>query len=51
MGWGERNGKSYYNCKERDGDGVRSVYVGVSDTARLIAQLDAMRQGAPHLRF
>jgi hypothetical protein len=51
MGWEERNGKSYYNRKERDGYGVRSVYVGWGDTAQLIAQLDGIRQGAPHLRF
>ena len=40
MGWEERNGKSYYYRKERDGSRVRSVYVGSGEVARLLAQLD-----------
>jgi hypothetical protein len=42
MGWETRGGNSYYYRKERDGGSVRSVYVGSGETARLIAQLDAM---------
>jgi len=43
MGWEDRNGRSYYYRKERAGGRVRSVYVGGGETARLIAQLDAMQ--------
>jgi hypothetical protein len=43
MGWEYRNGKSYYYRKERDGERVRSVYVGSNDTAQLIAQLDELQ--------
>jgi hypothetical protein len=41
MGWEDRNGRSYYYRKERDGGRVRSVYVGGGEVAGLIAQLDA----------
>jgi hypothetical protein len=44
MAWEDRNGKSYYYRKERDGDRVRSVYVGGGETARLIAQLDEIER-------
>jgi hypothetical protein len=43
MGWEMRGGKQYYYRKEREGGRVRSVYVGRGETARLIAQLEAMR--------
>ncbi len=43
MGWENRNGKSYYYRKEREGASVRSVYVGSGETARLIAQLDELQ--------
>jgi hypothetical protein len=43
MGWETRSGKQYYYRKEREGGRVRSVYVGRGETARLIAQLEAMR--------
>lgn len=43
MGWENRNGKSYYYRKERDGGKVRSVYVGSGKTASLIAQLEAIQ--------
>jgi hypothetical protein len=43
MGWETRGGRAYYYRKERDGSRVRSVYVGGGETARLIAQLDAMK--------
>jgi hypothetical protein len=43
MGWEKRGGRQYYYRKERDGGRVRSVYVGSGETARLIAQLDAMQ--------
>ncbi len=42
MGWEKRGGREYYYRKERDGSRVRSVYVGGGETARLIAQLDAL---------
>ena len=42
MGWETRNGRSYYYRKERDGQRVRSVYVGTGETARLLAQFDAL---------
>lgn len=44
MAWEERSGRSYYYRKEREGDRVRSVYVGGGETAALIAQLDGMRR-------
>jgi hypothetical protein len=43
MGWETRGGREYYYRKEREGSRVRSVYVGGGETARLIAQLEAMR--------
>lgn len=43
MGWEKRGGREYYYRKEREGTSVRSVYVGCGETARLIAQLDAMK--------
>ncbi len=43
MGWEKRGGREYYYRKERDGSRVRSQYVGGGETARLIAQLDAMK--------
>ena len=43
MGWETRGGREYYYRKERDGSRVRSQYVGGGETARLIAQLDAMK--------
>jgi hypothetical protein len=43
MGWETRSGREYYYRKEREGGRVRSVYVGGGETARLIAQLDAMK--------
>ncbi|MDQ3256487.1 MAG: hypothetical protein M3R15_21800 [Acidobacteriota bacterium] len=44
MAWEDRNGRSYYYRKERDGDRVRSIYVGSNETASLIAQLEEMRR-------
>lgn len=43
MGWEDRNGRSYYYRKEREGARVRSVYVGGGEIAGLLAQLDAMQ--------
>lgn len=43
MGWEDRNGRSYYYRKERDGARVRSIYVGRGETAGLIAQFEAMQ--------
>jgi hypothetical protein len=43
MGWENRNGKSYYYRKEREGASVRSIYVGSGETSRLIAQLDELQ--------
>ncbi len=43
MGWEKRGRREYYYCKEREGGRVRSVYVGGGETARLVAQLDAMK--------
>jgi hypothetical protein len=42
MGWEDRNGRSYYYRKERDGARVRSCYVGGGEAGRLLAQLDGM---------
>jgi len=42
MGWEDRNGRSYYYRKERDGTRVRSVYVGGGEGAKLIAQIEAL---------
>ncbi len=43
MGWEDRNGRSYYYRKERDGSRVKSVYVGRGETAGLIAQFEALQ--------
>ncbi len=43
MGWEDRNGRSYYYRKERDGSRVKSIYVGRGETAGLIAQLEALQ--------
>lgn len=43
MGWEDRNGRSYYYRKERDGARVRSIYVGRGETAGLLAQFEAMQ--------
>jgi hypothetical protein len=43
MGWETRGSREYYYRKEREGSRVRSVYVGAGETARLIAQLEAMQ--------
>ena len=43
MGWEDRNGRSYYYRKERDGTRVKSVYVGRGETAGLIAQFEGMQ--------
>lgn len=43
MGWETRGGREYYYRKEREDGRVRSVYVGGGETARMIAQLEAMR--------
>lgn len=40
MAWEERNGKSYYYQKRREGDGVVSEYVGSGYLGTLAAQLD-----------
>ncbi len=44
MGWERRGNHSYYYRKERGGSRVRSVYVGNSETAGLLAQLDGIRR-------
>lgn len=41
MAFETRKNGSYYYRKERDGERVRSVYVGSGETAMLIALLDA----------
>jgi hypothetical protein len=43
MGWEDRNGRSYYYRKERDGGQVRSIYTGRGEMANLIAQFEAMQ--------
>ena len=40
MAWEERNGNRYYYRKERDGDRVRSVYVGGDEVAAVIADVE-----------
>ena len=40
MGWEERNGRTYYYRKVRDGDTVRSEYVGCGMFAEAAAQID-----------
>ena len=42
MGWETRGGREYYYRKERDGQRVRSVYIGTGETARLLAQFDVL---------
>jgi hypothetical protein len=44
MGWENRKGKRYYYQKERQGNRVVSTYFGAGETARLIAELDQLRQ-------
>ncbi len=46
MAFERRGNNSYYYRKERAGGGVRSVYVGRGETARLIAQLDDLERNA-----
>lgn len=44
MAWEERNGKSYYYRKSRDGERVVSEYIGGGYLATLAARLDQIRQ-------
>ena len=44
MAWEERNGKSYYYQKRREGDRVISEYIGTGYLATLAAQLDQIEQ-------
>lgn len=44
MAWERRGGQLYYYRKERDGQRVRSVYVGGGEMAHLVGQLEAGRQ-------
>ena len=41
MGWEKRRGRSYYYRKRRDGDRVRSVYLGAGDDVQLYAEVVA----------
>jgi hypothetical protein len=41
MGWKQINGRFYYYRSTREGDRVRSEYVGGSETASLFAQIVA----------
>lgn len=42
MGFENRNGKRYYYRKVRDGNRVKSEYVGTGEYADMLAQLDRM---------
>src|SRR5206468_392573 len=42
MGWKQINGHSYYYRSVREGDRVRTEYVGGGEAASLIAQLDGI---------
>ena len=44
MAWEERNGKSYYYQKRREGGQVVSQYIGTGYLATLAAQLDQIEQ-------
>lgn len=44
MAWEERNGKSYYYRKRREGGRVVSEYIGTGYAADLVAQLDQIEQ-------
>ena len=51
MGWEERRGRSYFYRKERDGNRVRSVYVGAGEVVGLMGQLEELRhEEAEHQR-
>ena len=41
MGWEQRGNNSYYYKKERDGSRVKSVYLGRSEIAHMVAQLQS----------
>ena len=44
MAWEDRNGKSYYYQKRREGERVVSEYIGAGYVATLIAQLEQIEQ-------
>ncbi|HUE80769.1 MAG TPA: hypothetical protein VMM84_01565 [Pyrinomonadaceae bacterium] len=44
MGWEQRGNNFYYYRKEREGSSVRSIYVGGSETATLISQLEELQR-------
>src|SRR5690606_27129478 len=44
MAWEERNGRSYYYQKRREGERVVSQYIGAGYVATLAAQLDQIER-------
>ncbi len=44
MPWKTRGGRAYFYESEREGDRVRSRYVGSGETASLIAQLEVIER-------
>ena len=46
MGWEERGGRSYYYEKRRDGDTVRSEYVGSGPVAALCEEYNEIERQA-----
>jgi hypothetical protein len=45
MGWEDRNGKSYYYQKRREGTRVRSVYVGAGLVGQFASVADESTRG------
>jgi hypothetical protein len=41
MAWETRRGRKYYYRKVREGNRVRSIYVGADENACLVAEVDA----------
>src|SRR3954470_22471141 len=42
MAWAQRGGRSYYYRSVREGDRVKTEYVGAGEGATLLAELDAL---------